>query len=199
MQSDRLPSLDGLRAISIVIVVGAHAVGTFGAPGWLQPLAFFINGSLGVRIFFCISGFLITYLLLQERKHTGLIDLKAFYVRRALRILPAAYAFIAVLAILTAAGLLRLPACNFVTALTFTKNYGCVVLADAHLWSLGVEEQFYLLWPFIVAPCSPMRTMAVATALCFVAPLSRGLEYVSHSAPIYLLFPTPTVSWPERF
>lgn len=135
--SERLPSLDGLRAVSIAMVIGAHAIGAFGLPGWLQPFAFIIDGDLGVRIFFCISGFLITHLLLHERKRTGSIDLKAFYVRRALRIIPVAYAFIAVLLILTALGQLHLPACNFVTALTFTKNYACAALPDGHLWSRG--------------------------------------------------------------
>ena len=161
------------------MVIGAHAIGAFGLPGWLQPFAFIIDGDLGVRIFFCISGFLITHLLLHERKRTGSIDLKAFYVRRALRIIPVAYAFIAVLLILTALGQLHLPACNFVTALTFTKNYACAALPDGHLWSLAVEEQFYLLWPFVVAYCTPSRSLLIAAMLCAIAPISRAAEYLA--------------------
>ncbi len=122
---------------------------------------------------------MITYLLLAERKRTGSIDLTAFYIRRALRIIPVAYAFIAMLAILTAIGVLHLPPCNFVTALTFTKNYGCAALADGHLWSLGVEEQFYLLWPFVVAYWKPPGALLVAVLLCLIAPTSRAAEYLS--------------------
>jgi peptidoglycan/LPS O-acetylase OafA/YrhL len=181
--SQRLPSLDGLRAVSIALVIGSHALGMFELPSWLQPFAFIVNGNLGVRIFFCISGFLITYLLLQERKRTGSIDLKAFYIRRALRIFPANYLFIAVLATISFADWTKIPTCNLLTALTYTKNYGCDGPLEGHLWSLGVEEQFYLLWPFAVVYCNPRRALAIACLLCFIAPISRAAEYVLGNSP----------------
>jgi peptidoglycan/LPS O-acetylase OafA/YrhL len=183
LATQRLPSLDGLRAVSIALVIGSHAIGMFGVPPWLQPLTFIINGGLGVRIFFCISGFLITYLLLQERKRTGSIDLKSFYVRRALRIVPANYLFIAVLVAISLAGWIKIPTCNLLTAITYTKNYGCGGPLEGHLWSLAVEEQFYLLWPFAVVCCSAPRALTIACLLCLIAPISRAAEYLLGNSP----------------
>src|SRR5664279_5864256 len=81
----RIATLDGLRAISILIVFAAHVGGTRNAP--FKPLGFFAD--FGVRTFFIISGFLITTLLLRERTKTGAISLRSFYVRRVFRIFPA--------------------------------------------------------------------------------------------------------------
>jgi peptidoglycan/LPS O-acetylase OafA/YrhL len=102
-------------------------------------------GSFGVRIFFVISGFLITGLLLNERERTGTISLPDFYVRRAYRILPAAYVFMLAM---IAAHWHALSWSSIFAALTYSSNYlhekNWVL---GHLWSLSVEEQFYLLWP----------------------------------------------------
>ena len=168
--STRLPSLDGLRAISIATVIGGHAISAYPLPKQLDLLGYFFDGSVGVRTFFVISGFLITYLLLRERNREGAVDLKAFYKRRILRIVPASYAFIAVLFAFNAWA--QLSPCNFVTSLTYTKNYGCTAQIDVHLWSLSVEEQFYLLWPVIVSYLSPARCTIVAIVICFLAPIA---------------------------
>lgn len=113
--------------------------------GWFDP------GDMGVRIFFVISGFLITGLLMAEREETGAVSLRRFYYRRALRIFPAFYAFLAVLALLFHFGLLdpsspdapRLwVAAVYVANWTGTGNWYA-----AHSWSLSVEEQFYLIFP----------------------------------------------------
>src|SRR5207244_2775994 len=99
----------------------------------------------GVRIFLILSGYLITSQLIKERERTGSISLQRFYARRAYRIFPAAYVFMAIAIVTHWADLSR---ANILTALTYTLNYsprGNHVLG--HLWSLGVEEQFYLLWP----------------------------------------------------
>src|SRR5580704_3775925 len=88
-----IPSLDGLRAFSIALVIFGHARQTGGFPTWIpQPVA--NHGGLGVHIFFVISGFLITTLLIQERAETGGISLQLFYARRTLRIFPAYYCFL---------------------------------------------------------------------------------------------------------
>ena len=91
ISKSHLPSLDGLRGISILLVVISH---TFGDK---KP---FYNGGFGVSIFFVISGFLITLLLLQEKYTTGSVSLKNFYIRRFLRIFPVAYLYLVVLLVL---------------------------------------------------------------------------------------------------
>jgi peptidoglycan/LPS O-acetylase OafA/YrhL len=146
----KLPSLDGWRAVSIALVLIAHSKYAAGFPAMLGSALDGFNangiapGSLGVRFFFVISGFLITWLLLQEQAKHGVISLKHFYLRRALRILPVYFLYLFVLGFLTH---YSQPASDWLTNLTFTTNYFWPPEPTAHLWSLGVEEQFYLLWP----------------------------------------------------
>src|SRR5437879_12728382 len=90
----RLPSLDGLRAISICMVIIGHLSGTSGLN--IDLTLYVPYAQFGVRVFFVISGFLITSILLRERENTGRIDLKQFYVRRMYRIFPPAYMLILV-------------------------------------------------------------------------------------------------------
>ena len=94
MGSRRIPSVDGLRAISIGLVLFGHLAGTSNLfpRSTFAPLGDF--GNLGVRVFFVISGFLITFLMLDEIEATGTVSLKLFYLRRTLRIFPASYAYI---------------------------------------------------------------------------------------------------------
>src|ERR1700730_13855580 len=145
----RIPSLDGLRAVSILLVLFGHASLSDGAPHALKP--FNHAGNIGVRFFFVISGFLITTLLLKEKSQTGTISMKKFYQRRILRIFPAAYVFIAVMGLLASLGWIALRRGELFYAASFTMNYH-----DFHavwlgqLWSLAVEEQFYLLWPALM-------------------------------------------------
>ena len=136
----RIPSLDGIRALCILMVLGAHAAHTDGFPQeWLGAIPYLINGSLGVQVFFVLSGFVIAYLLAREGQVFGAISLSEFYIRRVLRIFPVYYCFFFVflsLTLLTGKG----PSlCQSVTILTFTKNYGCGSWLDGHLWSLSVE------------------------------------------------------------
>jgi peptidoglycan/LPS O-acetylase OafA/YrhL len=155
-----LPGLDGLRAISVLAVivfhhylVGGHEIGW--APG----------GFLGVEVFFVVSGYLITSLLLNERRETGRVSMKAFYLRRARRLLPALYLL---LAVVVAWSLLFVPDAipmlkgDVIAALTYTSNWWQIIshrsyFAEAvrpevlkHLWSLAIEEQFYIAWPFLL-------------------------------------------------
>jgi peptidoglycan/LPS O-acetylase OafA/YrhL len=140
-------------------------------------------GNLGVTVFFVISGFLITTLLLSEQAREHRIDLPAFYGRRAFRILPAATTYLLVLALLAAApSRVRLGTLDWLHALTFTMNYhqhrAWVV---GHLWSLSVEEQFYLLWPAAVVVLGPKRSSWLAGAAIVVAPAWR--------VSVWVLFP----------
>ncbi len=168
----RIPSLDGLRAISIALVLLGHLVGTQNFPAWIHPPASLAN--MGVRVFFVISGFLITSLLLKEWDKTGRISLKQFYLRRIFRIFPAFYVYIGVVLVLVWAGWVAVLDGDLLHAFTYTMNYhhphGWPL---AHLWSLAVEEQFYLMWPAVFLLAGPHRAMKVAAGVILLGPLVR--------------------------
>jgi peptidoglycan/LPS O-acetylase OafA/YrhL len=153
-----MPSLNGLRAISILLVIMCHANmrGHFVDSNSL--LSLFTDGLFGVTVFFVLSGFLITTLLLQEEEKYGRISIKQFYLRRALRILPAYYAVLSVYAILQWASVLRISPVSWITALTYTTVFYPDGWATAHFWSLSTEEIFYLAWPFIFSISRSART-----------------------------------------
>ena len=145
----RVPSLDGLRGISILAVLVAHALGTrnFIPISFVKPY-FGDLGNLGVRVFFIISGFMITSLLFKEVAKTGRISLKGFYLRRTFRIFPAFYTYLAVMFTLGALGVLPISLADGIYAATYTVNFAHdPSWYIGHVWSLSVEEQFYLLWP----------------------------------------------------
>jgi peptidoglycan/LPS O-acetylase OafA/YrhL len=152
-----LPGIDGLRAVSVLAVLAFHHYFIGGHEQGLAP-----GGFLGVEVFFVVSGYLITSLLLAERRKTGRVSLQRFWLRRARRLLPALFALLAVIILYA---LLFLPdsinnlKSNTVAALTYTSNWWLVISHQSyaseagrpgllkHLWSLAIEEQFYLLWP----------------------------------------------------
>ena len=172
VRSDRLPSLDGLRAISILMVLVGHISGTHG----MAHLDFGIGdyAHLGVVVFFVISGFLITSLLLKEHARTGRVSLKLFYARRALRIFPASYTYLAVMAVLGFTGVISLHWRDLIYASTYTVNYlPAPAWQVGHLWSLSVEEQFYLLWPLAFVALGPRRALWVAAAVILLGPVAR--------------------------
>ncbi len=161
----RIPSLDGLRAISISMVVVGHWTSL--RYHWEVGGAF---ANLGVRIFFIISGYLITTLLLQERSRSSTIQLRQFYVRRAYRILPAAIAFMLPVFIIYW-GQLRWY--HMAAAALYLTNFDpWHPWFVGHLWSLSVEEQFYFLWPGVLKKWHAHRTAILAGVILF-APLYR--------------------------
>ncbi|HUM04825.1 MAG TPA: acyltransferase [Terriglobales bacterium] len=173
----RLHSLQGLRAVCITLVVLSHVSGTQHFP---RVHMLEIYGNLGVRIFLVVSGYLITAQLVREYERSGRISLKMFYVRRAFRIFPAAYVFMFVAAA-THWSVLR--AGNIATALAYCVNYyqnGHHVLG--HLWSLGVEEQYYLLWPLTLLLFFRKRLWIVAAAIAAGPPL-RVIFYLTWGRP----------------
>ena len=151
------PSLDGIRAIAVLAVLLYHA-----------DLRWIPGGFLGVDVFFVVSGYLITSLLLEERRGTMTTDLKQFWLRRAKRLLPALFTMLIVTCAYAAAfvpdALYRLRT-DVVAAATYSTNWWLIASNQSyfealgrppllrHLWSLAVEEQWYLLWPlvFVVA------------------------------------------------
>jgi peptidoglycan/LPS O-acetylase OafA/YrhL len=179
MKPRNIPSLDGLRALSVGMVVAAHMGGVIAQkvpsiPFWI----YMCWGSLGVQTFFVISGFLITLLLLKELNTTGTISLGRFYFRRALRIFPPFYAYLAVSLALTLAGVFAGELRAFIVAGTYTTNYlgGGSNLLE-HTWSLSLEEQFYLLWPAALLLLGTRKSIKVAIWLILLSPLSRIVTY----------------------
>jgi peptidoglycan/LPS O-acetylase OafA/YrhL len=170
----RIPSLDGLRAISIGLVLIGHLSGTRYFPLPKSIGDFFSLAEVGVIVFFVISGYLITTLLLQEVAMTGRIHLLKFYFRRTLRIFPPYYALIFVLILLRGVGLIALSNHDVFHALTYTTNYfapqGWYL---GHTWSLAVEEQFYLLWPAVLLWLGKRRAVWAAASLLLLCPLVR--------------------------
>jgi peptidoglycan/LPS O-acetylase OafA/YrhL len=138
------PSLDGLRAIAVGIVLAAHG----GVP-WFR------SGGVGVDIFFVLSGFLITSILAAETAETGGIGLRNFYARRFLRLTPCLLVTCAFVAVTFPLFEKRFPSTELMLALTYTSNWALALFGYHltwlnHCWSLAIEEQFYLLWPWVV-------------------------------------------------
>jgi peptidoglycan/LPS O-acetylase OafA/YrhL len=177
----RIPSLDGLRAIAVSLVIACH----FGND---YELPYFNNlGDLGVRMFFVISGFLITGLLLKELDRTGEISLSWFYFRRTLRIFPAFYFYMGVMLVLSASSLNHLTLLGALPALTYTSNYwsewDAAGYVTSHTWSLATEEQFYLIWPFTLALAGRSRAVWILVAAVVASPILRTMIYLHNGGP----------------
>ena len=176
--SGRLPSLDGLRGVAALMVVFAHSQATEGWPDWrlLEELRKTASGFLGVQIFFVISGFIITRLLLTEKTAIGQISLKRFWGRRFLRIMPPLAVYLGCLSLLKHMGVIHLTTLSQLGSLFFFRNHLPQTDSfNAHCWSLSVEEQFYLAWPFCVAMVSSQTLRKIAWAVIVVAFLSRSV------------------------
>jgi len=188
----RLPSLDGWRALSIVLVLGAHTALTTGFPERLsKPFHHLFDGHLGVRFFFVVSGLLITWLMLGEERKTQKVNLRNFYARRALRILPVYVAFLIVAGVIQYFTICDHDLTTWIANLTFTRDFypGGNNLSN-HFWSLAVEEQFYLIWPFLFVSLTPaVRTRIMpflVVAAIVVAFINRCLWQFPYSdAPLW--------------
>jgi peptidoglycan/LPS O-acetylase OafA/YrhL len=178
----RIPSLDGLRAVSILLVIAGHWITTHHGPAYS-----FAYANLGVRIFFVISGFLITTLLLHEEERAGAVSLRGFYIRRAYRIFPAAAVFMLVMFILFRHELRWYEMA--LAALYLMNFYFGKPWQVGHLWSLGVEEQFYFLWPGIFKKYAGYRA-GILIGVMIASPLiSLGLYLFHVPAGGYGMFP----------
>ena len=179
IHAGKIPALDGWRAVCILLVLLHHSKWVAGGPDFgITGL-----GGLGVRFFFVISGFLITVLMLREVTSKGQLDVKSFFKRRCLRILPVYYAFLGVIFLLEQETPYELSVKEWLGNLTFTKNYFGEDWTTGHLWSLAVEQQFYLLWPFVfryLDPiASPRRAMRWLLLPILVCPLLWAFASVS--------------------
>ena len=168
MNGERSPQLDGLRALAVTFVMAFHF-----APGVdrYAPL-----GSIGVRLFFVLSGFLITRILLESRSWPTAHALTVFYARRALRIFPLFYLVLALAAVINI-GPVRQTIGWHLTYLTnvYLFDRGSWHGSISHLWSLAVEEQFYLVWPIVVLAAPQRRLPAIIAATIVAAPITRLL------------------------
>lgn len=169
LRNGAIPGIDGMRAVSVIIVLFAH-----------YGVERLIPGGLGVTTFFFISGFLITTLMLRESSDTGRVAIPAFFARRLLRLQPELIAF--VLASGFAIGLVEgIPKLgDFLAAFFYVSNYYQLVVLHAdptawfrwpHLWSLAVEEHYYFTYPFVFAAlfAAPRRFLAVLVGICVAA------------------------------
>ncbi len=172
------PALDGLRAVAVLAVLAYH---------W--PASWMPGGFLGVEVFFVISGYLITSLLLGERQRTGSTDFKAFWARRARRLLPALFTL---LVVVSAVWLIWKPSevaglrGAVLAALAYVTNWYLIAAKQSyfasvgrpspllHLWSLAVEEQFYLIWPLVLVGLIRLFRRRMQFVLMVVLALAAG-------------------------
>jgi peptidoglycan/LPS O-acetylase OafA/YrhL len=192
--SERIAGLDGLRAFAVVAVIAAHA-----HVPWLH------GGGLGVDAFFVLSGFLITSLLLREAQRFGRISVGRFWGRRLLRLLPAVLLVVAVVdlvALLMPARLggLAGPTLSSTPGVLFYFSNWLIVATNSGalgafgpLWSLSVEEQFYLIWPMIVIFAlltrRPLLNLSVVIgAICCAVTIGRFLLFDAEN--VYSTFST---------
>ncbi|HYK94617.1 MAG TPA: acyltransferase family protein [Candidatus Dormibacteraeota bacterium] len=200
---DYRPDIDGLRAVAVVLILLYHA-GWSAVPG----------GYVGVDVFFVISGFLITGLLARELGQSGTIDLRAFYARRARRILPASFlvlvvTLVACVVFFSPIGLWHAvrdiaASAAYVPNIVFARDtadyfHPARVSPVIHYWSLGVEEQFYVVWPAfllvahrLAARHGPRMSLLVALAVAVSVALSVVFTPGHANAAFYLL---PTRAW----
>lgn len=176
----KIKSLDGLRGLSIILVILGHTYHSFTA-GEAEQLfkKFYFYHNTGVSIFFVLSGYLISKILLIEENKSGTISLKNFYLKRFFRIFPAYYFYILVFFVVSATGIFAIENKSFIGAILYTGWYypqENLLQVFGHFWSLSVEEHFYLIYPFLFFIVKKQR-IPLLTALTLAAPLIRVLNY----------------------
>lgn len=181
----RVPSLDGFRAFSILLVVVSHLA----FPAALLTLHRYLElGSLGVRFFFVISGFIITDLLIKEYKKKGTVNLKNFYIRRILRIFPVYFTYIVVIYLVDFSLQLHIAPIAYLSSCFFIHNFE---LSDkvwllAHTWSLSVEEQFYLIWPNLFKKVKLKNLFSFWALVIVAGSAARILHYKYTAVSLYM-------------
>lgn len=177
----RMPALDGLRAVAILLVLMGHMAGTL--PSWSnhKPWLWRVTGGgqLGITILFVLSGYLITLILLREREHTGAIGLRNYFIRRFFRIVPPFYAYLAVIIALRSAGVLTFTAQDLFHSAFFLRDYlGGHDWWTGHSWSLSIEEQFYIVWPALLVWAGLARARKYALIVVAAGPI---VHFASHA------------------
>lgn len=185
----RIKAIDGLRGISIILVVLDHAGKTLPLgeySGWLWPFRLIAQGDLGVEIFFILSGFLITSILKNEYEEYGHINKVDFYKRRVLRIFPAFYCYMFVLCTLTMLCYLHIYPTQFLFAGLHIWNYSHFAhlknCSDGswylgHFWTMSLEEQFYWIGPAFILFLLQSRNLFILKFLIVLVPALRIISY----------------------
>ena len=193
------PGLDGLRAIAVLGVMAYH-----------EPNVELAGGFLGVDLFFVLSGFLITGLLLDERHRSGTVSLRSFWNRRARRLLPALAGLLFAVVIVTiligdVSQRRDLPG-GVLSSVFYVSNWNLIAQDQSyfdqfgslsplqHLWSLAIEEQFYLLWPLIVLAClmHSRRLLIVVTAVATICSIGLMVILLGEGDPSRSYYGTDT-------
>ena len=197
-----LPVLDGIRGCAILLVMATHLAGGVVPANRFDAIVLgaLRGGWIGVDLFFVLSGFLITGILLDSQG--GPRYYVAFFARRALRILPLYWLFLAILACNAwfvggprewAALMLSMPwhLAYLTNVLVAIGGWGAAAFQTGHLWSLAVEEQFYLTWPFLVSGIAARRLRGWMGRLLLYLPMVRGLALVGglFAAAVHVLTP----------
>lgn len=195
-KSDKIffPHLDPLRFIAAFMIVFAH--GFEGWNGWIGKNKIFLadngvdfnkagvyvdrfmsNLNFGVDIFFMLSGFLITYILIKEKDKLGYISLKKFYIRRILRIWPL-YFFLIALAPFIVKWIQSTPEPDYLSTILFYNNFHAIkteawVFPFAHFWSICIEEHFYILWPIIITLTPKKHFLSLFSIIIFISILFK--------------------------
>jgi peptidoglycan/LPS O-acetylase OafA/YrhL len=192
----KIRELDGLRAVAILLVVAWHYLGSADGPQSM-PWRTFIFGRIGVDLFFVLSGYLITSILLENRESPRYFS--AFYGRRAFRILPIYGVMLAILFAANMVGVGRtvfagaLPGWSYAVGLqnvwmSIDQTYGAIWLAGT--WSLAIEEQFYLLFPLIIHWLPPAALPRFLVSVLILSPLGRIVSYqAGDEFSYYVLMP----------
>ena len=178
----RFPGLDGLRALSILLVLTSHMH---------DPLWSFFAGGFGVTIFFGISGFLITTLLLREEDRHSRVSLKNFYIRRVFRILPLYFLALALTIVLVLGLGLGEGGSNFLDRLPLLATFNGEFAGSgtfSHSWSLGIEEKFYIIWPLLAFGFVPVRNR-LGAVLAVAVPAAAVMSYVPWTGYVGIYFP----------
>jgi peptidoglycan/LPS O-acetylase OafA/YrhL len=182
LTKERIGALDGWRGTAILLVLIDHAGELSNSP-WIHKAT--RVGATGVGIFFALSGFLITSLLVSEQAKTGRILLARFYVRRIFRIIPSVLVFLLALLCLRYFGFLQVTNLQLASSLLLFRNY---IPSDwgtgwytAHFWSLTVEEHFYLVWPLLYI--FTRANIKILTALALAIAAWRAVSFHFHVLP----------------
>jgi peptidoglycan/LPS O-acetylase OafA/YrhL len=176
IRGGRIPCLDGYRGIGTLLIVFGHCADRvyIPIPALDRLYRALLWSDIALNLFFVLSGFLITHLLLREWNANGRISLRGFYRRRFLRIIPPYIPYLVVACLLQIGGVLAISGNDWLGALTYTTNFHVKTGWElGHFWSLSVEEHFYLIWPAIIAFLG-MAGGRWALVICIVcAPLMR--------------------------
>ena len=201
--------LDALRFLAAFMVVFVHAfdgwVGWFGKPkalalsdgknwNWFGHYLneFIGNFNFGVDLFFLISGFLITYLLIKEKSERGKVNIPSFFLRRILRIWPL-YFFIIILCYFFIVPWMGIKSPEYLPVLFFYNNFRTITthawdFPFSHFWSICIEEHFYLVWPFLVAFVSQKRLPVVLVAIIIGSIAFRGYAFFNMGESWFTLY-----------